>query len=193
MTRPKGSKNKPKEVQKIPEPIKVETSLATAAPNLAVLELEKTIQELKTAIAAGNSEYEELKKLAEIIRIVQRAVKGMGADEDVFLGLINAKDIRERTRLSEVALLSHSAMRSAADIWPELKLMGILAEMEDPYYISEDGEGRKEGILLRQAQSKIDSNLILNMPNTQGGPAMTEQSQGQTPKKKSLMDKVLRR
>lgn len=131
--------------------------------------------------------------MAEIIRIVQRAVKGLGADEDVFLGLINAKDIRERTRLSEAALLSHSAMRAAAGVWPELGLFGVIADMEDPYYISEDGLGRSEGILLQQAKSKLDANLILNMPNPAGGVAQEEQSKAAPPKKKGLVDRILRR
>lgn len=140
-----------------------------------------------------NAPFEEMKQLAEIIRIIQRAMKGLGVDDDIFLGLINAKDIRERTRLDETAVLGHSAMRIAASGWREFALFEKIADMEDPYYISEDGEGRREGILLRQAQSKLDANLILNMPNAQGGVAQTEQPQAQPPQKKGLMQRILHR
>lgn len=156
-------------------------------------QLKQRVQELEGQIATATEPYDEMAKLAEIIRIIQRAMKGLGVDDDVFMGLINAKDIRERTRLEETALLSHSAMRIAKRYWPEFSMFEDIAEMEDPYYISEDGEGRREGILLRQAQSKLDANLILNMPNTQGGVAQTEQPQQQQPQKKGLIQRILHR
>jgi hypothetical protein len=85
-------------------------------------------------------------------------------------------------------------MRVAASVWPEFSMLHKISEMEDPYYISQDGEGRKEGILLQQAKTKMDGNMILNMPNTQGGVAQTEQPQAnpQVPKK-SLINRVLHR
>lgn len=162
-------------------------------PETIIKELKQQIADLEAQSRDKDKPIEEMKSLAEIIRIIQRAMKGLGVDDDVFLGLINAKDIRERTRLEETNLLSHSAMRIAAKYWPEFSMFEQIAEMEDPYYISEDGEGRKEGILLRQAQSKIDSNLILNMPNTQGGIAETEQSQAVAPKKKGLLQRIMHR
>jgi len=159
-----------------------------------ILDLKNQIQILEKAIKTSQDPYNELKELAEIIRIVQRAVKGLGADEDVFAGLINIKDIRERTRLDEAALLSHSAMRVVSEKWPELDLFLSIAEMEDPYFISEDGEGRKEGILLQQAKTGTDrANLVLNMPNTAGGPAQDPSNPAPQIKKKSIIDKVLRR
>lgn len=159
-----------------------------------IRDLRNQIQILEKAIKTSQDPYNELKELAEIIRIVQRAVKGLGTDDDVFAGLINIKDIRERTRLDEAALLSHSAMRVVSEKWPELDLFLSIAEMEDPYYISEDGEGRKEGILLQQAKTGTDrANLVLNMPNTSGGPAKDPSNPTQPPKKKSIFDRVLRR
>jgi hypothetical protein len=193
MTRTKGSKNRPKPINQelaIITPTPIAPVGRPKLPETVVKELEEKIRELNAERESANRSDQELKQLAELIRIIQRAVKGLSPDEDVFLGLINAKDIRERTRLNEAALLSHSAMRAASDVWPELSLMREFAEMEDPYYISEDGEGRREGILLQQAKSKLDANLILNMPNTQGGTAMTEQPQGQQPKKKGLLNKI---
>ena len=163
-------------------------------PETVLKELTQKILDLQNEIIHANDPYEEMKKLAEIIRVIQRAMKGLGVDDDVFLGLINAKDIRERTRLDETNLLSHSAMRVAAKYWPEFNMFEKIADMEDPYYISEDGEGRKEGILLQQARSKLDANLILNMPNTAGGIAQTEQAQANPPpQKKGLLNRVLHR
>lgn len=156
-----------------------------------IAELKARVDELTAQLNAATDPYEEMKKLAEVIRLIQRAMKGLGVDDDVFLGLINAKDIRERTRLDEATLLSHSAMRIASKRWPIFAMFRDIADEEDPYYISEDGEGRREGILLRQAQSKLDANLILNMPNTQGGVAQTEQAQANPqPQKKGFLQRI---
>jgi hypothetical protein len=84
-------------------------------------------------------------------------------------------------------------MRIASKQWPKLKLFETIADVEDPYYISLDGEGRKEGILLLQAKSKLDANLILNMPNTAGGIAQTEQPTAQAPQKKGFFSRVFKR
>lgn len=159
-------------------------------PETVIKELKEHIADLEAQARNNEDPYNELLKLAEIIRVVQRAVKGLGADDDVFLGLINPKDIRERTRLDEPALISHSAMRVVAAEWPEFGLFKTIAEMEDPYYISMDGEGRKEGILLQQAKSKNGdaNNLVLNMPNTNGGPA--ENPTTTPPKKKGFLSKI---
>ena len=147
--------------------------------NSSIQEIENKITKIKdNSNRPVEDPYEDLKQLAEIVRIIQRAAKGLGANDDVFQGLINVNDIRERTRLTETSLLSHSAMRVIAEELPELGLYGKIADMEDPYYISEEGEGRKEGILLQQAKSKQDANLVLNMPNTQGGQAQDPQFQG---------------
>lgn len=153
-------------------------------------DLKKQIQTLEETIKLKEDPAQEIKDLAEIIRIVQRAVKGLGVDDDIFQGLINIKDIRERTRLDEAGLMSHSAMRTAGDLWPELYLFKDFADMEDPYFISKDGEGRKEGILLQQAKTGTDrANLVLNMPNTQGGPAQDANAQPTQPKKPGFLSR----
>jgi hypothetical protein len=173
---------------------KIETRGRPQAPKTV-----EYIEALKAQIAKyekAQASKNELLELAELIRVIQRSMKGLSADDDVFLGLINPKDIRERTRLEETALLSHSAMRIASEKWGRLKLFENIADMEDPYYISEDGEGRKEGILLQQAKTKLDANtnLTLNMPNTHG-----EDNQPQNsghPKRgglRGVVDKVLHR
>lgn len=161
-------------------------------PENTIKDLELKIEQLKKIIKDKEDPIKELKQLAEILRLVQRAMKGLASEDDNFLGLIDVKDIRERTRLDETALLSHSAMRLASEIYPEFKLFNAIAEMEDPYYISEDGEGRKEAILQTQAKAKLEGNMVLNMPNTNGGLAQPEQPT-QQPKKAGLLDKFRKR
>lgn len=162
-------------------------------PETIVKELNQVIMDLQHQIDTANEPKKEMLELAEIIRVIQRAMKGLAADDDVYSGLIDPKKIQERTRLDDIGAFSHSAMREAAKMWPEFGLFDLLADQEDHYLISGDNEegglGRKEGILLRQAQTKAD-NLILNMPNTQGGVAQTEQSQAAPPKKKGFFNKL---
>ena len=159
--------------------------------NLLVIEdLKKQILVLEETIKKSTGPNQEIKDLAEMIRIIQRAVKGLAAEDDVFQGLINVHDIRERTRLDENGLLSHSAMRIVGEQWTQLDLFTEIANMEDPYFISEDGEGRKEGILLQQAKTGTDkANLVLNMPNTQGGPATDPTAQPTQPQKKGFLSR----
>jgi hypothetical protein len=172
---------------------KVETRGRPKLPETIIKDLNAKVLELQKIIATTNEPLEEMKQLAEIIRIIQRAVKGLDPDDDVFLGLIDPKNITERTRLEETALLSHSAMRIAKKYYPEFYMFGDIADIEDHYYISEDGEGRKEAILTVQAKTKMDGNMILNMPNTNGGIAETEQPQATQPKKKNIFQRILHR
>lgn len=161
-------------------------------PENTIKDLELKIETLKKIIKDKENPVAELKELAEILRLVQRAMKGLASEDDNFFGLIDVKDIRERTRLDETAVLSHSAMRLAYSMFPEFKLFNDIAEMEDPYYISEDGEGRKEAILQTQAKTKLEGPMVLNMPNSNGGLAQNEQPQ-QQPKKAGFMDKFRKR
>ena len=147
----------------------------------------------------GQDEFKQMEQMAEIIRILMRAMKGLEADDDIFYGLIDPKKIEERTRLEDSEAISHSAMRSAAQQWPLFTILDTLADREDHYFISGDNEtgglGRREAILMRQAQAKTEGNMILNMPNPSGGVAQTDQPEAtQTqPKKKGLLARVLHR
>lgn len=180
---------------KNPETINAENSVLLIEKEAKIKELSEKLRILLTRIA--RNPHEEVEEMAEELRLVFRAIKGLGPEEEsLFLGLTNVKDIRERSRLDEATLLSHSAMRVAAAKWPEFEMFLLIAEMEDPYYISLEGEGRKEAILTVQAKTKLDGNMILNMPNTQGGTAQTEQPQAagpSQPQKKSMFQKVFRR
>jgi hypothetical protein len=174
--------------------------------SLKTQELIQTLREkiehyerLEAEAKANNQSVEEMKEYAEVIRVIMRAMKGLNSDDDTFLGLIDPKRIEERTRLDDPEAVSHAAMRSAAKQWPIFSFLATLADMEDHYLISGDNEtgglGRREGILLQQAKTKMDGNMILNMPNPSGGVAQSEQPEGQTqqPKKKGILNRILHR
>jgi len=94
--------------------------------------------------------------LADPIRKLKRAVQGLTLDEDFFSGLLNIKDLRERTRVTEVQAYSHSVMRILADLYPyEFGIAKDMAIMEDTYFIAIEGEQRKEAILMTRAKSTI--------------------------------------
>lgn len=99
---------------------------------------------------------EKLSDLADFLRKLVRAMKGQTLDEDIFSGLINVKDERERTRLSEHDVSGHSAMQLIASWYPEeMGFWKDIAEMEDIYFIALDGEQRKEAILMQRAKAEI--------------------------------------
>lgn len=161
-------------------------------------DLTQKVVEQQLKIEGKNTANKELLESAELIRVLQRAMKGLPAEDDVFLGLIDPENIKERTRLSSMEVYSHSAMRVIAAKWKEFDLFGELADIEDHYLISGDnpdgGLGRKEALLLQQARTNIDGNMILNMPNTNGGTAETTQPQAAAPKKKgNIFSRLLHR
>lgn len=98
----------------------------------------------------------KLRNIAEGLRYVVRGMQGLSLDEDAFLGLLDVKDIRERTRIDVQNIFSHSYMRLLADYGgDEWEIMKDVAEMEDHYFIAEDGEQRKEAILMTKAKTEV--------------------------------------
>jgi len=106
---------------------------------------------------------EKLKKLKQIgpiigeyLKNVFRGHKGLSLDDDVFSGLLDIKDIRERTRVNDHEVYAHSYMRLVADIGgEEWETMRKVADMEDHYLISLDGQQRQEAILMQRAKAEI--------------------------------------
>lgn len=86
---------------------------------------------------------EKLNRVADFIRKLKRAMQGQELDADKFAYLMDLEDIRERTSLSEHDVYGHSVMRLLAAEYDELAIYGRIAEMEDHYAISKDGEGKK--------------------------------------------------
>ena len=96
-----------------------------------------------------------LREVAEGILALKRGMQGLPIDPDTFSGLINPKDIRERTRLGKTDIWGHSLMRLVSKTWgEEWGVWENIADMEDHYYISEGGEGRKEGIEMTKAKTQ---------------------------------------
>jgi len=98
----------------------------------------------------------KLRNIAEGIRCVVRGMQGLPIEEDAFSGLLDVKDIRERTRVDIQNIFSHSYMRLLANYGgDEWGIMEDVAEMEDHYFIAEDGEQRKEAILMTKAKTEV--------------------------------------
>lgn len=120
---------------------------------------------------------------AESLRKIKRGMQGLPIkEEDIFSGLINVKDLRERTRVSEIQIWSHSYMRIMADLYPDVfKIFKEIAEMEDTYYIAEDGEQRKEAILMQKVKSTLQVQAMgeaLQLPKVETKPPEEPKKRG---------------
>ncbi len=144
--------------------------------------LEQKNAELLKELAAFQNPDNALGQVVDLIRKIKRASQGLPAEDDIFSGLIHIDDIRERTRLPEHDVAGHSYMRLLSDIGgDEWAIMAQIAEMEDPYFISLDGEQRKEAILMKRANTAQDTqNLNINLPST-SPEAIKEEKQAQNP------------
>lgn len=113
---------------------------------------------------------EDLEDL-EYIRAMKRASQGLTlTEQDIMTFLVNAKDHRERTRLKEHDVYSHSGWEFLAGIYP--KTFGFLvglAELENIYFIALDGLQRQEAILMTKAKSATQT-TPLTIENIQGQP-----------------------
>lgn len=154
-------------------------------------ELKDHIVYLEKQIREKEKPYEEMRQLADILRLVNRALKGLDEKDDNFLGLIDVGNITERTRLNETALLGHSAMHTIARIFPEdFGFYQEIADYEDHYYVSEDGLGRQEAVGMIAAKTRLDAQNQINIGNQQ----QAENLPGpQQPKKKGFFQKLTRR
>jgi len=141
-----------------------------------------TVQEVKPT---SEDQLKRLRPIAELIRQLWRAAHGMEIDaKDILAFLVNAEDVRERTRLKEHDVYGHSAMEFLADIFPgEFGFMKELAKLENIYFIPLDGEQRKEMILMQRAKG-LETNpqqqsLSITMPETTPQPPQPQQQQQQ--------------
>jgi hypothetical protein len=131
---------------------------------------EKELEEIKTEMKI----LEIIKKpLSEFVRVLKRAWQGLTIDEDQYSGLLNVKDSRERTRLSEHDVYGHSLMELAANHYEELSIWGEIAKEEDIYFIALEGEQRKEAILMQRARAEVTmagQPLTVQMPKVETKP-----------------------
>jgi hypothetical protein len=148
--------------------------------------LEQRNEQIKNLVhtLTVKAEDRETSELADLIRKLIRASQGLPEEDSDYSGLINVEDIRERTRLDKTTLISHSAMRLAANTFKGLELLKEIAEMEDPYFISEEGLGRIEAIQQQQAKAGLDHAQNINMYGQQ--PQDNTTSTQRPPQKKGL-------
>jgi hypothetical protein len=124
---------------------------------------------------------EAFRQVAEALKWIQRAIQGLDLEEDKFQGMMNVKDIRERTRIAIGGIRRHVYFRILAQEGARLAKGGLnpddifadVAEQEDVYFIAKDGEQRKEYILLKRSEpSQVPQNTISigNIPTVETHP-----------------------
>lgn len=101
---------------------------------------------------------DKMLELGKGLKNVIRGLQGLPPEgEDTFAGMINVKDIRERTRLpSQHDVYAHSYLRLLSQAGgSEWKICKDIAEMEEHLLISLEGEQRKEAILMQKAKTEV--------------------------------------
>lgn len=126
------------------------------------------------------TETQELQEIAEVIRLLKRAGAGLPLDEPQTI--TDFADARERTRLTEKNVYRHSAMKAISEVYPFLNTFDVIAEEEKHHFVSEDGEQRKEEILIRRPTS--ESNVSLTMPQIATAPVQVPQQTAPVEQKK---------
>jgi hypothetical protein len=121
---------------------------------------------------------EDLEDL-ELLRAVKRASQGLSIiEQDIMTFLVDTKNHRERTRLSEHNVYGYSGWEELAGIFP--KTFGFLcgwSMLECIYFIALDGLQRQEAILMTKA--KIQAQTPLTIENIQGQPVPQPEEQKQ--------------
>jgi len=123
-----------------------------------------------------------LKEFSKPLFSLRRAMQGLPEDETLFTGFMNIKDTRERTRVTEPQIVSHSFLRLMSSFFPEtLGNWKEIAEMEDVYYIALDGEQRKEAILSQKARNTVNVQGVegaLQIPKVETKPSEPQKRKG---------------
>jgi len=134
---------------------------------------------------------EKLGEIAEGLRRLKRGLQGLPLDDDIYSGLLNVKDIRERTRVPNwraVRGRAYMRMLGAAG-GEEWAMMTAQAEQIDVYSISFEGEQRKEAILMQRAKATSEINVqapTMALPQVETNRPLAEPQQQQ---KKGLFRK----
>jgi hypothetical protein len=99
---------------------------------------------------------EKFRELSTKVKYVVRSTLGLSLDEDSYEGLIDVKDIQERTRVDNVGVISHTYLRLLGEMFPyEFNICTKAVEHIDKYALSIDGLSRKEAILLKSKPSQL--------------------------------------
>jgi len=132
---------------------------------------------------------EIFRQVAEALKWIQRAMQGLELEEDKLQGMMNQKDIRERTRISVKGIRRHTYMRILAKTGNGFTpnpyhIFDDVADMEDTYLIAKDGEQRKEFILLKRNEPQPSLVSIGGIPQVE-----TKQQLTAKPKKEHFWSK----
>lgn len=116
-----------------------------------------------------------INQIAEPLKRLKRAMQGLPIEDDVFSGLLNVKDVRERARLSQAQIYANGYRRLVSKYGGrEFKIMKDVAVMKDVYSICKDGEQRKEAILMQKAKTEVSvvpsGPQVLGLPEVQTKP-----------------------
>lgn len=124
----------------------------------------------------------------EFIRALKRASQGLSiTEQDIMTFLVDAKNHRERTRLSEHNVYAYSGWEDLADMYPGT--FGFLtdwAKLECVYFIALDGLQRQEAILMTKAKTQVQT-TPLTIENIQGQQPPPQPVEEQKPKGRSLL------
>jgi len=97
--------------------------------------------EEKPPLIPPKTEEEEIRAIAEEIRLYKRASQGLPLDDDRFMGLMNPQDLRERTKLTRRDIFRHDYMIALYEYGgEEWSQMQQWASSEEHLFISEDAE-----------------------------------------------------
>ena len=101
---------------------------------------------------------DEIKPFLQEMSMFWRSLDGLPIEpEDVFSGMLNIKDIRERTRYPSILdLKKHVTLRLIEKTYPVFSAFGKWADEEEHHFISyPKGLGRKEGVEIMKAKGMI--------------------------------------
>lgn len=118
--------------------------------------------------------------IGKVLKNIMRGLEGLPPEEDQFSSLLHINDDRERTRLSIHNIYRHSYMELLNDFGKQraemlgglnsFKGFGQWAEGENIYFISQEGEGRKEAILFKRESQQPQNQLTVSLPQVETKP-----------------------
>jgi hypothetical protein len=130
----------------------------------------------------GRFTLEKFRPIAEAYKWITRAGQGLDLDPDKYEGMMNVKDIKERTRITTGRIRRSTYCRILAESGDRVgglnpyDIFKDIADTEDTYFIAKDGEQRKEAILLRRTETQTPSAVAnISLPQVE--------TQAPTPKK----------
>lgn len=115
--------------------------------------------------------------IAEGIKNLVRGSQGQNIEEDPFSGLIHIKDPKERARLTPGEIYRHSFLRVLEKEGPGFEIFGDIANIEDTYSITKNGEQWLHAVEILRSRSQ-GPNTVVNTTLPGGAPAQEPKKRG---------------